>query len=87
MSDLNDDMRQWGAKIRAAAGLPAVAPMRIIVTHKKTGGLYEVMGPATLEASGEAVTVYRSMADGRVWVRPTAEMLDGRFELHAGGAA
>lgn len=51
------------------------------VRHKKSGGLYEVMATARLEATLEPVHVYRSLADGQVWVRPDTEMLDGRFEL------
>jgi len=31
----------------------------------------------------EPVTIYRSRSDGRLWVRPTAEFRDGRFETIA----
>lgn len=56
--------------------------MSIIIRHIKSGGLYEVLGPALIEATLADVTVYRSLQeDGKVWVRPAAEMLDGRFEL------
>lgn len=53
----------------------------IILRHVKTGGLYKVLGPATIEATGANVVVYRSLQDGRVWIRPTVEMVDGRFAL------
>lgn len=48
--------------------------------HKKTGRLYEVICQGLLEATLEPVTVYQSRVDGRVWVRPSTEFLDGRFE-------
>ena len=54
---------------------------RIVVRHVKTGGLYEVMGPATHEETLEELTVYRSMKDGKVWARPTTKFNDGRFVL------
>jgi hypothetical protein len=53
----------------------------IFMRHVKSGGLYRVMGPATLEATGQELTIYRSMQDDRVWARPTAEFSDGRFVL------
>jgi hypothetical protein len=33
------------------------------------GGLYEMVGPATLESDLSAMIVYRS-ADGALWIRP-----------------
>jgi hypothetical protein len=51
----------------------------IIIKHVKSGGLYKVMGPAKIEATLEDVVVYMSLQDGKVWVRPMAEMVDGRF--------
>lgn len=56
---------------------------RIVLQHVKSGGFYEVMGPAKLEATGQELTIYRSMKDGAVWARPTAEFADGRFVLAA----
>jgi hypothetical protein len=50
--------------------------------HVKTGGLYRVIGEGRIEADLAAVTVYVS-EKGEMWVRPTAEFNDGRFEdLH-----
>jgi hypothetical protein len=55
------------------------------VRHLKRGTTYVVIGKAYVEASkpiseGEKVTVYRSEFGGVLWVRPTCEFEDGRFE-------
>lgn len=47
--------------------------------HLKTGGLYRIIGEARIEADLSPVTVYVS-AKSEMWVRPTAEFNDGRFE-------
>lgn len=47
--------------------------------HKKTGNTYFHICEATLEATGEKVVVYVG-ADEKVWVRPSDEFFDGRFE-------
>ena len=47
--------------------------------HVKTGGLYQVLTPAHLEADESPVIVYRNMDDGKTWVRPASEFYDGRF--------
>jgi hypothetical protein len=49
--------------------------------HKKTGGFYLVIGLAKIEATLEMAYVYESMQTHDYWVRPQAEMEDGRFEL------
>ena len=49
------------------------------VRHVKSGGIYTVVGEATIEATMTKVVVYRSAADGSWWVRPLAEFCDGRF--------
>lgn len=52
-----------------------------IYRHKKTGGLYQIVfSEAVIEATLETAVVYRSVDEGRVWVRPYAEFFDGRFE-------
>jgi Protein of unknown function (DUF1653) len=51
--------------------------------HKKSGGVYEIMAFARVEATLEWVVVYRSVVDDETWTRPVAEFLDGRFELVA----
>lgn len=48
--------------------------------HLKSGGVYEVMDIATIEATMTLAVVYRSCADGRRWVRPYEEFCDGRFQ-------
>ncbi|MBH0113239.1 3'-5' exoribonuclease [Novosphingobium sp. YJ-S2-02] len=57
---------------------------RELVRHARRGGLYDVLGQGELQsarqiAEGESMTVYRSLIDGRIWVRPSAEFRDGRF--------
>lgn len=54
--------------------------------HKKRGTTYEVLGDAELQCAadfdlfeGQRLTVYRGL-DGKLWVRPTEEFHDGRFE-------
>jgi hypothetical protein len=49
--------------------------------HKKTGGFYKVLLLANIEASLEPAYVYESMQSHDFWIRPKAEMEDGRFEL------
>jgi Protein of unknown function (DUF1653) len=49
--------------------------------HIKRGTTYEVLTEGDNENSpGERVVIYRSEADGKVWVRPAAQFHDGRFE-------
>lgn len=47
--------------------------------HIKSGGLYTVIGHGLIEADLSPATIYKSLWDGAVWVRPTAEFEDGRF--------
>jgi len=49
--------------------------------HKKTGGFYKVVVLANIEASLNPAYVYESMQSHDFWIRPKAEMEDGRFEL------
>jgi hypothetical protein len=62
---------------------PALFPIGSKLQHKKTGGFYEVMGIATIEANLEKAYVYLSLQTHDYWVRPQAEMEDGRFILVA----
>ncbi|MDP3621355.1 MAG: hypothetical protein Q8R65_05465 [Polynucleobacter sp.] len=48
--------------------------------HKKTGGFYRVVCLANIEASLEPAYVYESLQTHDYWIRPKAEMEDGRFE-------
>lgn len=54
-------------------------PIGSRLQHKKTGGFYEVMGIATIEATLEKAYVYLSLQTHDYWVRPQTEMEDGRF--------
>ena len=49
--------------------------------HLKTGGFYKVVLLANIETSLEPAYVYESMQSHDFWIRPKAEMEDGRFEL------
>lgn len=50
-------------------------------THKhiKSGGLYRVIGHGFIEATVEPATIYEA-TNGVVWIRPSKEFNDGRFE-------
>ncbi len=52
-----------------------------IYRHVKTGGYYELLDEALNEADLTNVCVYRSLHDGKIWVRPSDEFFDGRFVL------
>ena len=52
-----------------------------ILKHLKTGGSYKVVLLANIEATLEPAYVYESMQSHDFWIRPQAEMEDGRFEL------
>ena len=55
-----------------------------VFRHRKRGTVYNVFGEGTLQCSGaplqdgSPVTIYQD-ADGKLWVRGTAEFHDGRF--------
>jgi len=56
-------------------------PIGSRLQHKKTGGFYKVIGLAKIEATLEMAYVYLSHQTNDYWVRPQAEMEDGRFIL------
>ncbi len=49
------------------------------VRHVKTGGLYKIICLAKIEATLEDAYVYQALRNMTFWIRPQAEMLDGRF--------
>ena len=51
-----------------------------MLKHLKPGGLYRIIGQAMIEATLTPAYVYESLSTGDHWVRPQAEMEDGRFE-------
>lgn len=51
----------------------------LTLKHIKTAGLYRVLNVGRYEPTGENVYVYQSKLDHQIWVRPQAEMEDGRF--------
>lgn len=49
--------------------------------HKKRGTTYEVISVGEDEnCRGTTVIVYRGEDDGKIWVRPSEQFFDGRFE-------
>jgi hypothetical protein len=55
--------------------------------HKKRGSEYKIIGQGKLQVSShvaaiddEWVVIYQNMNDGALWVRPSSEFFDGRFE-------
>jgi hypothetical protein len=48
--------------------------------HVKSGGLYVVLFEGKLEKDCSNVVIYRGQ-DGNIWVRPSNEFYDGRFEV------
>ncbi|MGQ4273443.1 hypothetical protein [Terrihabitans sp. B22-R8] len=56
--------------------------------HVRSGGFYSIIGAARLQLDGpddEAeMVIYRSEADGSVWVRRKSEFMDGRFVRTSG---
>lgn len=65
MADADDGLFKSGSKLR----------------HIKTGGFYRVVLLANVEANLEPAYVYESLQSLDFWIRPKAEMEDGRFEL------
>ncbi|MBD2653139.1 DUF1653 domain-containing protein [Synechocystis sp. FACHB-383] len=52
-----------------------------IYRHKKSSGFYRIVGFGLIEATKTHSVIYESLEDGQVWVRPTTEFFDGRFEF------
>lgn len=56
----------------------AVPVARQFYRHIKSDGVYELLFSALREYDRKPMTIYRSCADGQVWVRPTLEF-SGKF--------
>ncbi len=65
MADADDGLFKPGSKLK----------------HIKTGGFYKVVLLANTESNLEPAYVYESLQSHDFWIRPKAEMEDGRFEL------
>ena len=65
MADPDDGLFKPGSKLK----------------HIKTGGFYKVLLLANIEATLQPAYVYESMQSNDFWIRPKAEMEDGRFVL------
>lgn len=52
--------------------------------HLKSGGHYRVIGLGKIEANLEDVYIYEALRNQTLWVRPKAEMEDGRFVKQLG---
>lgn len=92
--------KNWNAAIEplyTASSLPghqsAASHSQEIWRHKKRGTTYTIIGRGKLQSSdptglgdNQPMVVYRSEADGSIWVRPTDEFEDGRFERVASQA-
>lgn len=53
--------------------MPTSVPRTRALYRHYQGGLYRLLHEAILEATEEPVVVYRSEADGRIWVRSLRE--------------
>ncbi len=78
-----EDLRKEVRAILAAASPVRPEPVATEQTmhwrHVKTGGLYEIIAHADLEANEQTMVIYQSKASGKNWARPASEFYDGRF--------
>lgn len=52
-----------------------------IFCHKKSGNFYQVLGFGLIEATETHAVIYQDIHKKLVWIRPTKEFFDGRFEF------
>lgn len=52
-----------------------------VFKHIKSGGYYRVIGFGIIEATNTHAVIYKHMASSVIWVRPSSEFFDGRFEF------
>lgn len=53
--------------------------MKKLYLHNN-GNLYELLSVGILERTLEAMVIYKDIETGVIWVRPSEEFFDGRFE-------
>lgn len=70
-----------GAQAVLDKQLEALKKSGKIYRHVKTGCYYALLDDGLNEADLTNVCVYRSLQDGKIWVRPSNEFFDGRFVL------
>lgn len=63
----------------ARAALEGVPEPVALWQHKKTGGVYEIVGECQIEATNAPGVLYRNTSTGVTWMRPKEEFFDGRF--------
>lgn len=70
---------QLGDLRRARAALEGVTEPVALWQHKKTGGVYEIVGECQIETTNAPGVLYRNTSTGVTWMRPKEEFFDGRF--------
>ena len=55
--------------------------------HLRTNRIYCLLMRASDKTTGEEVVVFQSVKTGRVWIRPSREFFDGRYEDLSAGSA
>lgn len=53
---------------------------KALYKHLQTNRIYCLLTHATDKSTGEDMVVYQSVKTGRIWIRPSQEFFDGRFE-------
>lgn len=73
------DLSEWETRARAALSGDGSAVLASPFYRHRKGGTYRVIAQGRIEADLTPATIYESLSDGSIWVRPTAEFQDGRF--------
>lgn len=68
--------KELGRQLKWAEEFPLADTMW---QHKKTGGVYTLVGSCWIEKTAEIAVLYRGNFDGKIWCRPAQEFFDGRF--------
>jgi hypothetical protein len=48
--------------------------------HLRTNRIYALLMHASDKTTGEEVVVFQSVKTGRIWIRPSREFFDGRYQ-------